>query len=105
MVHGDGHITDVRWQIRGASARGGGCVTLTFSIEDEGKTVVTADGIPVGTVDRVSETMAHVRPDPENGDVVRDRLDWTPPEQQVYELPNSAVETVTADEIRLAPHV
>lgn len=76
-------------------------MTRTLTKADEGKAVVTADGHPVGTVHRVGDRRAHVLPDDDAGAPVRERLGWTAPDGQVWELPVDAVAETTDDEVRL----
>lgn len=76
-------------------------MTGEFTQDDEGKTVVTAEGTRVGTVHKAGGIRVHVTPDTELGERVRDRLGWTAAENQVYELTTEAVEAVTDGEVRL----
>jgi sporulation protein YlmC with PRC-barrel domain len=72
-----------------------------FTDDDRGKTVMTADGDTVGTVEDVAGDMAHVRPEADLSRSVRRRLGWTAEGEDVYELNHSAVSEITDDGIRL----
>lgn len=72
-----------------------------FKSEDEGKSVMTADGDMVGTVDRVSGSTAHIKPDNDLSQSIRRRLGWSEEGEDTYELRKSNVDSITNDEIRL----
>jgi hypothetical protein len=65
-----------------------------FSTDDEGKDVVTHDGTTIGTVERVSGDVAHVKPDTGIGGAIRDLLGWTDPNEEVFELHHNRVESI-----------
>lgn len=72
-----------------------------FDSDDEGKSVVTADGDTVGTVESTSGSTAHVKPDSNLTQSVRRRLGWTEEGEETYSLEKSKVDRITDDEIRL----
>lgn len=72
-----------------------------FRSEDEGKSVVSADGDEIGTVERVSGSTAHVKPAADLSQSIRRRLGWSEEDQETYHLENSQVERITDDEIQL----
>ncbi len=72
-----------------------------FQSEDEGKSVVTADGDMVGTVDSVSGSTAHIKPDENLSQSIRRRLGWSEEGEDSYELRHSKVDSITSDEIQL----
>jgi hypothetical protein len=72
-----------------------------FRSEDEGKSVVTADGDIVGHVEQTSGSMAHVKTEGGLSQSIRRRLGWTEEGEETYELRKSRVEEITDDEIRL----
>ena len=76
----------------------------TIDEDDEGKTVVNADGDSVGTVVDVDNNDANVEPDPNLTDELAAELGWGDADEETYQLDNDAVETVTDDEIRLEEH-
>lgn len=72
-----------------------------FTTEDEGKTVVTADGEMVGTIENTAGSTAHVKADGGLARSIRRRLGWTEESEETYELESSNVEEITDDEIKL----
>jgi len=72
-----------------------------FRTSDEGKTVVTADGDEVGTVQKIDENMAHVQPKGSLSRSIRRRLGWAEDDQDVYEVQHDRVERISDDEIHL----
>ncbi|GAA0471823.1 hypothetical protein GCM10008985_30820 [Halococcus dombrowskii] len=76
----------------------------TIAEDDEGKTVVNADGDSVGTVVDVDNNTANVEPDPDLTDELAAELGWGDADEGTYQLDNDAVEAVTDDEIRLEQH-
>lgn len=72
-----------------------------FKSEDANKRVMTADGDMVGTVDRISGSTAHVKPDESLSQSIRRRLGWSEQGMDTYTLRKSKVEEITDDEIRL----
>lgn len=72
-----------------------------FKAKDEGKSVMTADGDIVGTVDSVSGSTAHVRPEESLTQSIRRRLGWSEENEDTYKLRHSDVDEITSDGIRL----
>lgn len=72
-----------------------------FKSSDEGKEVVTADGDIVGTIERVSGSTAHVRPDDDLSQSIRRRLGWTEEGEEMYRLESSKVEEFAGDQVHL----
>ena len=73
-----------------------------FESDDEGKHVVTADGDEVGTVETVSGSTAHVKPEGDLSQSVRQRLGWADDDEDVYELESANVESVENDRMILS---
>lgn len=73
-----------------------------FESDDEGKRVVTADGDEVGTVETVSGSTAHVKPEGDLSQSVRQRLGWADDDEDVYELESTNVEGVENDRMILS---
>lgn len=69
--------------------------------DDEGKSVVNADGETVGMVTEVSGGTAHVDPDPGIADKIKSKLGWGDTTEDTYPLQEANVDAVTDDEIRL----
>jgi hypothetical protein len=80
--------------LRGAMAQ--------FSDDDEGKTVVNADGEEVGIITTVEHGTAHVDPDPGITDKIMSTLGWSDQDEDTYPLQEESVEAITDDEVRLA---
>ena len=72
-----------------------------FNDDDKGKTVMTADGDTVGTVEDIAGDRAHVRPEADLSRSIRRRLGWTTEGEDVYELKHSAVDDIMDDGIKL----
>ena len=72
-----------------------------FREEDEGKHVRTSEGDMVGTIESVSGSSAHVRPDEDLSRSTRRRLGWTEEGEETYEIRKSHVDRITDDEVRL----
>lgn len=72
-----------------------------FESSDEGKTVVTADGDEVGTIEQIDENMAHVKPKGSLSRSVRRRLGWAEKDQDMYEITHSRVAQISGDEVHL----
>lgn len=68
---------------------------------DVGKRVVNADGETIGMISAVRSGTAYVDPDPGLGDRIRTRLGWEDVNADDYPLDETAIESVTDDEIRL----
>lgn len=73
-----------------------------FTEDDQGKTVVTADGDEIGSVSGVEGRRAYVDPDPGITDRIKSALGWQDVDEEDYALEESQVDTVTDDEIRLS---
>jgi hypothetical protein len=73
-----------------------------FTEDDEGKTVVNADGEEVGIVTAVEHGTAHVDPDPGITDKIMSALGWSDQDEDTYPLQEESVEAITDDEVRLA---
>lgn len=69
--------------------------------DDEGKTVVNADGEEVGIVTGVRGGTAYVDPDPGLTDAIKSKLGWEEVDTEDYPLQEDRIEDVTDDEIRL----
>ena len=72
-----------------------------FTNDDEGKTVVNADGDSIGRVMEIRGNSAYVEPDPGITDSVKSKLGWGDSDEDTYELRDEHVETVTDDEVRI----
>lgn len=72
-----------------------------FETGDEGKTVVTADGDEVGTIEQIDQHMAHVRPKGSLSQSVRRRLGWAEQDKDMYEITHSRVAQISDDEVHL----
>jgi hypothetical protein len=73
----------------------------TVADDDEGKRVVNASGVEIGTVSTVRDGVAHVDPDPGITDAIRSKLGWGDADQGDYALESTSIGAVTDDEIRL----
>lgn len=72
-----------------------------FTANDEGKSVMTADGDPVGIIDRVTDTDAFVKPDAGLSQSTRNKLGWTQKGEETYQLRKSKVQSIDEDAIHL----
>ena len=72
----------------------------TVTSDDEGKSVVDANGETIGIVTNVQGNHLHVDPDPGLTDQIASRLGWSDSED-TYTIAADRVENVTDDEIRL----
>lgn len=72
--------------------------------DDEGKTVVNADGEKVGIVSGVRGGTAYVDPDPGLTDAIKSKLGWEDVDTEDYPLKEDRIEGVDEDEdeIRLS---
>lgn len=77
---------------------------MTNQITDDevGKRVVDANGEEIGMVTAVEGGTAYVEPDPGVTDSIKAMLGWTDVGDDAFALEATAVETVTADAIRLS---
>lgn len=67
--------------------------------DDEGKQVIGPSDERIGTIEKVDTGVAHVNPDEEVSEVIRERLDWS--EQGDYTLQETEVEDVTDEKVVL----
>jgi|AntRauMinimDraft_4_1070384.scaffolds.fasta_scaffold00027_10 hypothetical protein len=74
---------------------------VTLTAADEGKTVVTADGDPIGRVISVDQGTAYVDPDPKLTDTIRSQRDPGEADRKNYQLDTASIESVSDNEIRL----
>lgn len=65
--------------------------------DEEGKRVVGPNGESIGTVEKVDQGVAHVEPDADASEAIRERLDWA--DQGDYTLQETEIEDVTDDEV------
>jgi hypothetical protein len=72
-----------------------------FTDDDEGKTVVNADGEEVGIIADVENGTAHVEPDPGITDKMMAPLGWSDRDEDTYPLQEESVESISDDEVRL----
>jgi hypothetical protein len=69
--------------------------------DDEGKSVVGADGEQVGRVVDVEHGTAYVEADPGLTDTIKAKLGWGDTDEDTFPLQEQSVEMVTDDEIKL----
>lgn len=69
--------------------------------EDEGKTVVNADGTTVGIVAEVEHGTAQVDPDPDLTDRIETKLGWGDADKGTYAVQDAEIDEITDDEVRL----
>lgn len=72
-----------------------------FNDDDVGKSVVNANGDEVGIVSDVEHGTARVKPDAGITDTIKAKLGWQDTDEETFPLQESAVATVSGDEIRL----
>lgn len=65
-----------------------------FNDTDQGKSVMTADGDAVGTIEQVRGSVAHVRPESGLAQNVRQRLGWTKEDEETYQLEKRHVDRI-----------
>ena len=70
--------------------------------DDEGKTVINADGDEIGVISGFRGGQAYVDPDPGMTDKIMSTLGWADVDEEDYALNESQVEHVTDDEVRLS---
>lgn len=75
--------------------------TTRLTEDDEGKTVVSANGEEIGMITEVRGGTAYVDPDPGMFDTVKAKLDWGDVDEDTYPLQADHVANVTDDEVRL----
>ena len=71
-----------------------------FRTSDEGKTVVTADGDEVGTIEKIEGDMAHVKPKGSLSRSIRRRLGWAE-DEDMYEVEHAKVQQISGNEVHL----
>ena len=76
-----------------------GVVNEPLTEDDEGKQVVGPNDEDLGTIEKVDTGIAHVDPDGEVPEAVRERLDWG--EQGDYTFQETEVEEVTHEKVVL----
>jgi len=69
--------------------------------DDQGKTVVTADGDEIGVISGFRGGQAYVDPDAGMTDKILSSLGWTDVDEDDYALGDDQVAEVTDDEVRL----
>jgi hypothetical protein len=75
-----------------------------FDADDVGKTVVTVDGRRVGAISAVERGRAYVDPGPGGKTTATSVLAWQDiDDEHGYPLKGGVVETVSGDEVRVAP--
>lgn len=74
----------------------------TLTSQDEGKFLVDREGEQLGIVNHVEDNTAYVDPDPGIAEAWVEAFGWGDVEQDDYEVPGEAVDTVTDDEVRVA---
>ena len=72
-----------------------------FTEDDEGKSVMDANGDEIGMVNRVHGGDAFVDPDPGITDAIRSKLGWGQANKDEYRLESYRVDQITDDEIHL----
>ena len=71
-----------------------------FRTSDEGKTVLTADGDEVGTIEKIEGDMAHVKPKGSLSRSIRRRLGWAE-DEDMYEVEHAKVQQISGNEVHL----
>lgn len=72
-----------------------------FNDDDVGKSVVNSNGDEVGIVSDVEHGTAHVKPDAGITDTIKAKLGWQGTDEDTFPLQETAVASVSDDEIRL----
>lgn len=75
-------------------------MTREFDSNDAGKSVLDANGDPVGTIESVDGGRATVRRDADLDRKTSERLGWSS-EDETHELDVDQVQSVDTDEVRL----
>lgn len=75
-------------------------MTREFDSSDTGKSVVDANGDPIGTIESVEAGRATVSPDANLGRKTSERLGWNP-EDETHGLDAEQVDSIDTDEVRL----
>ncbi|ELY67805.1 hypothetical protein [Natrinema versiforme] len=71
----------------------------TFTDDEIGKPVESADGETLGTVATVDGETAHIDPEPELTDSIKAVLDWEPASGDIVPLEGDAVDEITDDAV------
>jgi len=74
----------------------------SFTEDDEGTTVVDADGNEIGIVSVVRDNQIYVNPDPGIADEIKAKLGWDSVDKKDYPVEAASIERATDDEIRLS---
>lgn len=65
-----------------------------FEETDEGRGVMTSDGKAIGRIESIEGDVAHVKPDHNADQAIRQKLGWTGDDEEMYELPHTSVERI-----------
>lgn len=76
-------------------------MTIRFTDDDEGKTVVDANGRTLGLVTAVEGDTAYVDPDPDLAETLKADLGWGDPDADEYTVKQDAVESRASDRLTL----
>jgi len=76
-------------------------MTDEITDDDQGKSVVNADGDQLGMIEEVRHGTAYVNPDPGITDQIKTRLGWGDADEDAYPLQSERIETITSEEVRL----
>lgn len=79
-------------------------MSVTFTVDDEGKRVVDTNGTEIGTVDEIGAGIALVEPGPGLSESVKARLSRdraVTDGMERYQLDEDHVDEITVDEVRL----
>ncbi len=76
-------------------------VSPTFTTDDVGKTVESAEGEALGIIESVDDETAYVEPDPGVTDSIKATLDWETRPGDAVPLPDNSVRRVTDDAVEL----
>lgn len=74
---------------------------VTFSEDDEGKTVVDASGDTLGIVTKIQRDTAYVEPDPDVTETLKSELGMGDADPDEYTVHQDAVETTTDEKLHL----
>ena len=74
---------------------------VTFTDDDEGRTVVDASGSPLGLVTTVVDDTAYVDPQPGVAEQIKASLGWGDADSDEYTVHQDAIEARNGDELRL----
>jgi hypothetical protein len=76
-------------------------MSVTFTDDDEGKTVVDASDTTLGLVTAVEGERAYVDPDPGLADSLMSDLGWESGSEEDYTVHQDAVDTTTDEKVYL----